>query len=391
MRKHPTAATTLTIAFLLAATPAAAAAPCPDPALDTEMLDARLEAFAATGDHSVVVEVRHGDETWAEAVGPRGFDASERARPDDRVGVASLTKSMTATILLQLEAEGSVDLDDTIGDHLPGLLPYEDEPTIRQVMGHRGGLDEFLRHLYPSLAEDDLSDVREHYRTHYEPEELIALGTQGPLLFEPGKDWAYSNTGYMALGLLVEELTGNSLGHELDRRVFEPAGMDDAYLPHDDGFGFRGPHLTPYVTTGETAEPYMDTTELSTTQLWAGGGVVADMNAANDFYRAMADGTLLTAEQFAEAAEFEKTGHDMRYGLGLYELALDCGDTDETYIGHTGDTLGHSTYSFHSADGERQISVAWNIDDRHDYFDGDAFDEALTGLLAAALCGGNAR
>ncbi|MCD0446969.1 beta-lactamase family protein [Glycomyces sp. A-F 0318] len=390
MRKHPTAATVLTIALVLAAAPAAAAGPCP--ALDTDLLDARFEAFADAGEHSVVVEVRRDDETWAEAAGPRGFDDPAPAEPDDRVGIGSITKSMTAVVLLQLEAEGAVDLDDTIGDHLPGLLPYENEPTIREVMGHRGGLDEFLRHLYPSLAEDDLSDVREHYRTHYEPEELVALGTRGPLLFEPGGGWSYSNTGYMALGLLVEELTGNSLGHELDQRVFEPAGMDDAYLPHDDGFGFRGPHLTPYVTTGEAGEPYMDTTGLSTTQLWAGGGVVADMNAVNDFYRAMADGTLLADEQFAEAAAFEGTGGERLYGLGLFGMPLGCGDgPGEIYFGHTGDTLGHSSYSFHSEDGRRQISVAWNVDDRHGYFDEEAFDEALTDLLVAALCDEGAR
>ncbi|SDE05453.1 serine hydrolase domain-containing protein [Glycomyces harbinensis] len=373
----------LTTALVLAAAPAAAAH-CPDPALDADLLDARLEAFADVGEYSVVAEVRDGDETWAEAVGTRAFDDPRLAEPGDRVGIASVTKSMTAAILLQLEAEGEIDLDDTVGDHLPGLLPYENEPTIRQIMQHRGGLDEFLRYLYPSLAEDDLSDVREHYRTHYEPEELIALGTQGPLLFTPGDGWSYSNTGYMALGLLIEELTGDTLREVMDERVFEPAGMDDAYLPRDDTSGFHGPHLTPYVSTGEADEPYMDTTELSTTQLWAGGGVVADVSDVNEFYRAVFDGTLLDADQLAEATRFEDTGGDDRYGLGLFAKTLPCGD--EIYVGHTGDTLGHSTSSFHSSDGQRQITVTWNIDDRHDYFDEDAFDAALEGLLSAALC-----
>ncbi|WP_162181602.1 serine hydrolase domain-containing protein, partial [Glycomyces tenuis] len=241
---------------------------------------------------------------------------------------------------------------------------------------------------YPSLAEGDISDIREGYRTDYEPEELIGIATEDPLLFEPGTGYSYSNAGYMVLGLLIEGLTGNTLGHELEARILEPAGLDRTYFLDEHRDGIRGPHPVPYITTGESDEPYFDTTALSTTQLWAGGGIVSTMGDMNDFYDALTDGTLLTDEQLAEATDFVDTGSDFQYGLGLFGQRFGCpDDPEEVFIGHTGDALGHELSSFHSIDGERQVTVAWNIGDKHGYTDPDTFDETLRAFLVAGLCG----
>lgn len=377
------------MALILLAAPAAAS-PTNAPPLDTDLLETKLDALAALGDHSVIAEVRSGGEEWEEDLGYRSIDGTGgRVDTDDRVRIASLTKSMVAAILLQLQTEGTVDLDDSLSDHLPGLLPYEEEPTVRQLMQHTGGLFDYFYYLYESLIVDgDTADFREHYRKHYSPEELIAIGTQDPLLFEPGTDWSYSNTGYMALGLLIEELTGESLGHQLEKRIFEPAGLDDTYFPRPYSHGIRGPHPRAYLTTGRAEAPYFDSTRLSNSQMWAAGGVVSTAEDVNDFYDAYLDGTLLSEEQLAEAMQFVDTGAGMGYGLGLLHLDLACPDDPErTYVGHTGGALGHQTYSFHSVDGERQITFTWNVDDRHAYIDPAELDHALSALLVAGLCG----
>lgn len=354
--------------------------------LDTALLDQRLAEFADLTGGSVLVEVRGGGDTWSEAVGPRGLE--EDARPGDRVRVGSVTKSMVAAVVLQLDREGELDLDDPIDDHLPGLLPYERQPTIRQLLGHTAGLPEWVDIAYPGLAEGDLSALREGYRDHYEPEELVAVGTEDPPLFEPGADWSYSNTGYVVLGLLIEERTGHSLRHELEERVFEPAGLDHTYFPRADTSGVRGPHSDPYVTTGDPDEPYFDLTEMSNTQLGASGGVVSTVGDVNDFYEALTDGALLTGEQLSEATEFVETGTGFQYGLGLGGIRAGCpDDPDEVFLGHVGDGMGHQTQTFHSFDGEHRITLSWNIDDKHGYADPAAFGEALSGLLAAGLCG----
>ncbi|MQM27027.1 serine hydrolase domain-containing protein [Glycomyces albidus] len=357
--------------------------------LDTDRLQTALDDLAALGDQSIVVEVRGGDETWAEAVGPRSLEAGAAdAEADDRIRIGSVTKSMTAAVLVQLDGEGVIDLDDPLSAYLPDLLPYAEEPTIREIMQHKAGLPEFLFHLYGSLVtEGDMTDVYANYRTYFSPEELVALGVQDPILFEPGEGWSYSNTGYTALGILIEEVTGNRLGTELRERVFEPAGLGDTYLANPGGSGIRGPHLTPYLTTGDPGRPFFDTTRLSNSQLWAGGGVVSTMGDLNDFYDALLDGTILTADQLAEATAFQETGRSFGYGLGLFAVAPCPDGSGQVYTGHDGDSLGHETQSFHSLDGERQVSVAWNVVDRHGYTDPDEWDAAVDALIAAALCG----
>lgn len=357
--------------------------------LDTEVLEDRLADVAALTAGSVLVEVRDGDDAWNGAAGARDLDANApQARPGDRVRIGSVTKSMVAAIVLQLEGEGRLDLDDPIGDHLPGILPYDEQPTIRQLLQHTGGVPEWVGALYPGLAEGDLTEVREGYRTHYEPEELIDLATQDPPLFAPGEGWSYSNTGYAVLGLLIEERTGHSLRHELKHRIFKPAGLRHTYYPHDHGSGIRGRHSVPYITTGDADEPYFDATAVSPSQLGASGGVVSTVGDVNEFYDALTDGTLLTDEQLAEAAAFVETGTGFQYGLGLGGVTMGCpDDPEELFIGHAGDGMGHQTRTFHSFDGERQITLSWSLDDKHGHADPAAFEEALFGLLAAGLCG----
>ncbi|THV29102.1 serine hydrolase domain-containing protein [Glycomyces paridis] len=356
--------------------------------LDDELLEEKLRAYAAVGDYAALAAVADGDDSWTGAAGNRTVDGDDEARSDDLVRIASLTKSMVAVIVFQLEAEGELDLDDPIADHLPGVLPYEEEITIRQLLGHTAGLGEYFWKLYPSLGEGSIADLEAHQEEHHSAEELIALATEGPLLFPPGEGWSYSTTGYLVLGLLIEDLTGDSLRHQLKKRVFASAGMDDAYFPRANSSGFHGPHTTPYITTGDPSRPYLDTTGFSHSVFWAGGSVVADVDDVNAFYRAAADGTLLTAEQFAEAVDFRATPWSFDYGLGFVGLKPGCpGDPDEMFMGHTGGGVGHTTYSFHSLDGQRQVTLTWNLDNSHGTVDPDELQRTQDEFIAAALCG----
>ncbi|SDL18760.1 D-alanyl-D-alanine carboxypeptidase [Glycomyces sambucus] len=372
----------------LAATQVANAGTDRDRGPDTALLEDRLADFAALTDGSVLVEVRDGRHTWREAEGPRSLDEDARdARPGDRVRIGSVTKSMVAAVVLQLEAEGEVDLDAAIDAYLPGLLPYDEQPTVRQLLQHTGGVPDWVQLAYPGMEEGDLTEVRAGLGEYYEPEELVAIAAAEDPLFPPGEGWAYSNTGYTLLGLLVEDRTGHSLRHELRERVFEPVGMDDTELPRPDTAGVRGAHSVPYLTTGDPADPYFDATGASNSQLWASGGVVSTVRDVNDFYDALTDGTLVSADQLAEATAFTDTGAGFQYGLGLGGVALGCPEApEEVFLGHVGDGMGHQTQTFHSFDGDRQITISWSIDDKHGYHDPDAFDQALFGLLSAGLC-----
>ena len=371
----------------LIALPAAASAQTDTGAgLDTALLEEKLEAFHEASGYTLIAEVRDGEDTWASAVGPRSIERPRHeAETDDRFRIASITKPMVATVLMQLADEGEIDLDAEVSDYLPELLPYEDEPTLRQIMKHVGGLSDYFPYLYPSLLENDISDLREGYRDHHEPEELVAIGTQDPLLFEPGTDWAYSNTGYFALGLVIEEVTGEDLRHVLHERVFEPAGMGHTHLAPGHSSGIWGPNPVPYLTTGDEEDPLFDTTRLSNSQMWAAGGVISTTADLNDFWDAYLGGVLLTSGQLEEASDFYDTGAGLGYGLGLMEIQICPGGSAS--IGHDGGGLGHQSFSFHSPDGQRDLTFTMNVDDRHGYADPEAFQYAYSAFLLASMCG----
>ncbi|MBB5789468.1 serine hydrolase domain-containing protein [Jiangella mangrovi] len=376
----------------VAATPAAAGSAMSaavDGDLDVAWLEESLAALGAAGPQAVVVEVRDGEQVWSAATGDRDPFApaphDDPAEPTDLVRVGSVTKSMIVTVVLQLVAEGRLSLDDAVADHLPGVLPYDEPITVRQLLGHTSGVPNHFPLLYPSLAQGSAEDLVRNQHAYFRPPALVEFATRGPLDFAPGAHYWYSNTGYAVIGLLVEELTGQPIEDELERRVFEPAGLTDTTFPRH-GTRWPGEHPDGFFATGDPAEPYVETTQMSASQFWAAGAVVSTTADTNRFFRAMFDGTLLPEGLLAEARTLTPQSEGT-YGLGIQAVAAPCepiGDGGLAF-GHTGGTFGHSTYAFSSPDGERQVSVVLSIDDQLAPSEERAL--ALNELLVAGLCG----
>src|SRR5215207_998157 len=147
-------------------------------------------------------------------------------RPDLRFRAGSVTKSLVATVILRLVAEGRLALSDTLESRLPGILPYGDQVSIRQLLNHTSGVPHNAAPVEQTLYASPQG------RLHaWAPRELIALVADRPPDFPPGTAWSYSNTGYILLGLIVEAATGNPLDQELDRQVFGPLGLRGTTLP----------------------------------------------------------------------------------------------------------------------------------------------------------------
>ncbi len=144
------------------------------------------------------------------------------------VRAASLTKSVTAALLLQEAATGTVDLDAPVPD-VPGVAPPADPAhaaaiTPRLLLQHASGLAD-----YAGAPGHDPAQL-------YGPAELASLATSRPLLFAPGTDVAYSNAGYLWLGQLLEHVTGRPYADLVAERIAEPLGLatlhvDDTPLP----------------------------------------------------------------------------------------------------------------------------------------------------------------
>ncbi|NUU24072.1 MAG: beta-lactamase family protein, partial [Streptomycetaceae bacterium] len=273
-------------------------------------------------------------------------------RAGGRFRAGSITKTVVATAVLQLVGEGKVRLEDRVRDRLPGLLPYAEPITVRHLLQHTSGIPHTER--WPDLREIDTTRWR-----HQSPDETIRKGTEGrPLSFPPGEGVEYSNTNYAVLGKLVEAVTGKPLHDELRRRVLDRAGMRDSHLP------YRDPHVDRPAARGyEALYPGgpTDVTDYEMSRFWGSGNLVSTVDDLNRFFRALFTGGLVPAAQLAEMRRTvpgDVAG--VEFGLGLMRVPLPPGCAATEIWGFNGSVPGYHTWSMHTADAGRQISLGMN-------------------------------
>ncbi|MEV7583159.1 serine hydrolase domain-containing protein [Streptomyces erythrochromogenes] len=203
----------------------------------------------------VVAEVHKDGQAWRGTSGD--IVTGRRISPDAHFRIGSITKPMEAVILLQLSAEGRVDLDRSVQHYLPGLLPqdrFAEPVTVRQLLNHSSGLPHDFEGA-PGVSPDEEIERRHDYLTFDEvirqtlrPEGRPAPGPH----FSPGTRQEYNSFGYRVAGMLIEEITGNSYQDEVTSRVLKPLGMRET-KPVMPGRSrpVPGPRLPGYLQNGD--------------------------------------------------------------------------------------------------------------------------------------------
>jgi D-alanyl-D-alanine carboxypeptidase len=362
------------IAALIAPAAPAVAAP---PDQTGRILQEKLDAVHAAGMPGAFAEVRDGRRTWTPTTGVADVATGAPVRDGFQHRVGSITKTFVATTVLQLTGERRISLDAPIGRYLPELVPADlgRQVTVRMLLNHTSGIGNYTEVLL--ATPDDIVAVGS--RT-YTPQELARIGLSAAPTNAPGAGWSYSNTNYILAGLIIEKVTGHSYRSEVSRRILKPLGLRDTYFEGSDP-DIRGPHLSAYVpwTDGELR----DFTHYGMSWAWAAGEIVSTAHDLNVFYRALLTGRLLSPALLAQmqttVAEDPENPDAGGYGLGLYWVQLPCG----RFWGHDGGTIGHQTISWHSADGNKQVSYAHGMAG----YQVPEIDEALAGFLITALCG----
>jgi D-alanyl-D-alanine carboxypeptidase len=180
-------------------------------------LSAILEAHRAAGEFvGGYIAVRDSDATISEATsGTRTLDpASGPVDTDMPWNIGSVTKIFVAVVVLQLAEEGLIDLDAGIERFFPDLADAE-RITPRQLLQHTSGLGEY--HDQPSVLNDS--------QREWTPTELIAVAEAAGRVGEPGGPYHYSNTNYIMLGQIIEQVTGHAWADEVRTRIIEPLGL----------------------------------------------------------------------------------------------------------------------------------------------------------------------
>jgi len=222
---------------------------------------------------------------------------------------------------------------------------------VQELLQHTSGI-------YSYTSDPGFQQALQAHPTRvWQPAELVHIAVAHPPLFSPGTAFAYSNTDYILLGLIIQAVTGHPVGQELQARIFHPLGLRDTYYP------YANPHLrTPYAHGYLPGQPGatgpVDGTVMSPSWAGAAGGIVSTAADIARFYTALLTGKLLPAAQLQEMMTTTPTGQGDNYGLGIQAEPLTCG----TVWGHQGSFHGYYSVPFTTTDGSSQAVILVNAD-----------------------------
>lgn len=289
---------------------------------------------------------------WVVAAGVGDVEQRTPFPDDGRVRIGSNTKTFAATVMLQLVAEGKIDLDAPVERYLPGVVRGEgidgNRITIRNLLQHTSGL--------PDFSELVDAEIRANPLAQFDIGELVHRTMALPPQFQPGAKWYYCNTNYLVAGMVIEKVTASTIDREITRRIIEPLGMQATYFPERGDTVLRDPHPKGYLLVDGTR---VDITRLEVSGIGAAGAMVSTGADLNTFFNALLSGQLLPPAQLAEMKKtvpLEVPGPPLGYGLGLMRRTLSCGKDS---WGHGGDIDGFQTRGGVTEDG-RAVTVSVN-------------------------------
>ncbi|MGH3241636.1 MAG: serine hydrolase domain-containing protein [Spirillospora sp.] len=329
------------------------------------------DRLVADGAPGVIVMTRRGGRVSHVTAGTS--DKATGAPMDHRLlfRIASVTKSFTSTVVLQLDAERRLSLDDTVEKWLPGVVRDNGNDgskiTIRQLLAQTSGLNEYVQD--PRIMGDPARV--------WTPAELVAIATEKPPAYAPGEGWNYSNTNYVLAGMIIEKVTGRPAGEEYQRRIFTPLRLRHTSYPTT-STEFPGRYVHGYHPGfGDVS------TQVSPSSARTAGGIVSTVDDVAKFHRALFTGRLLPARQMRElrtVRPVNDAGVVEDYGLGVARIKFSCGYA----WGHDGGFPGYRTWTYTSADGRRQAVLTYNASGLED---GEKFRTDLGKAAEAAFCG----
>ncbi|GAA0319057.1 beta-lactamase family protein [Actinoallomurus spadix] len=306
--------------------------------------------------------------------------------PNGYFRIASVTKTFTATVILQLAGEGRLSLDDTVERWLPGVVRGNGNDgraiTLRHLLQHTSGTHDD----YPDYTSKE--DFYQHRYDTYTAEQLVARAMRQRPDFRPGTDWSYSNTGYALLGMVIQRVTGHPWHEEVRDRIVRTLGLQHTFWPGASPTLPR-PHAETYQRW-QPGEPLIDVTEQVGLAGNGEAGLVSTTADLDRFFRALLGGRLLRPAQLAQmkrtipvGTAFEPLMPGARDGLGLFSRPLSCGGV---YWGHEGGDSGWITATGVTADGRRSVTLSMTgaIAESQDYV--VRVEEAENTLVDDALC-----
>jgi D-alanyl-D-alanine carboxypeptidase len=307
------------------------------------IVDAGLDSTATPG--AIVGVWYPGRGTWLHAAGIGDVATAAPFTVDDHVRIASNTKTFVATAILQMVDEGMLALDDPLEQYITSV-PNGAEITIRQVLSMSAGIHDYVND--PVIAEESEDDPL----LAFTPEQALEIVRASTPDFAPGERTQYSNSNYVLLGMIAEDLTGQPIETLIEDRLLAPLGMTNT------SFATTPDMPTPFAhgyDMGEPGEELRDVTFSNPDIAWASGAMISILADLGIWAEALGTGSLISPELQAERLQFGSLGEgplSPGYGLGILSI--------NGLVGHNGGIRGYSSWVMHEPESGANIVVVTN-------------------------------
>jgi D-alanyl-D-alanine carboxypeptidase len=331
----------------------------PAGAATTSEADQRLQAgidrlvARPDGPPGAIVVVQRGDRREIFRGGVANIASGALMQPWMHMRIASTAKAYSGGVALSLVDDGTMSLDDTVGELLPWTNPDWHEVTLGQALHHTSGIPDFT----------DSQDFVEAFIASPDvapwPRKLLSYVADRDLRFEPDTRYRYSNSDNIVVALMAVAATGDPYVQLLRALVFHPLGLRHTSLPR--GADMPTPFMHGYQT-GDGDELDDVSGSIAGGWAWASGGIVATPLDQNRFIRAYVGRGLFGASTQDAQFDFvaggsEPTGPGRnRAGLAIFRYRTPCG----VVFGHTGNTFGFTQFFAATRSGSRSVVVSVN-------------------------------
>ncbi|QZT64896.1 serine hydrolase domain-containing protein [Mycolicibacterium austroafricanum] len=327
----------------------------------TDRLDGAVErVMTEAGIPGAIVGIWGPGGDYVRAFGVADTKTRAPMKTDFYSRIGSLTKTFTVTAVLLLADQGRLGLDDPIAGYVDGV-PGGEAITLRQLARMQSGLPNYTEN--PQFVPTVVADPGRAFT----PTQLLEFAFSQPPMFAPGEGYHYSNTNTVLLGLVVEKVSGRSLGDYIRDHITAPLGMTETSFPTD--ATFPRPHAAGY-TVQPPDDREMTATDWNLSWAWAAGNMVSTLHDLRIWAPALATGTLLSRQMQQQRLQMvESSGQPApeEYGLGLFDIA--------GWIGHNGSVPGYQTVAVYLPERQTALVVLTNSD--------IAFRDAEPGTLLA--------
>lgn len=299
----------------------------------TKQLDDLLNKYTEYGQfNGSVLVADQGKVIYKKGFGMANMEWDIPNAPDTKHRLGSITKQFTAMLIMQLVAEGKLDLQATVSKYLPDYSKVNgDKITIHQLLNHTSGTPNYTS--FPKF-------FKEMSRNPYTPTEMLKTFADSTLNFTPGERFAYSNSGYILLGAIIEKVTGKSYETVLQEKIFDPLKMKNSGYDHHNVILKK--RATGYEMKGSTPEnsPYID---MSTP--YAAGSMYSTVEDLFLWDQALYTEKLLPKKYIDMMYEKYVPAFGEFYGYGWSVGSMPIGNTKDSVaiIGHGGGINGFNT------------------------------------------------